>query len=310
MGETETGVGTREERARREQETATLREQQRRERARRDGDESGGAPSDLSPQDQQKALEASQLDAKTTYEVIREEGEKELDRSSGALAFSGLAAGLTMGLSMVAEGVLRSHLPDAEWRPLITKLGYPVGFLAVILGSQQLFTENTLTPVVPLLSKKSHVRLPHVLRLWGIVLLANLIGTILFALVAAYTELFRPETRDAFAAIGREALEGSFGAIFIRAVAAGWVIAMLVWMLPDAKYGRVPVIIIMTYLIGVAGLSHIIAGSAEVFFTVAIGEVSWQTYLGHFILPTLLGNVVGGTMLVASLNHAQVTAGE
>jgi formate/nitrite transporter FocA (FNT family) len=271
-------------------------------------DESAGP--DLDPIERQKAHDAAQLDAKTTYEVVREEGEKELERTASALAFSGLAAGLTMGLSMMAEGVLRAHLPDTEWRPLITKLGYPVGFLAVILGSQQLFTENTLTPVVPLLSKKSHVRLPAVLRLWGIVLLTNVIGTILFALVAAHTELFRPETRDAFAAIGREALEGSSWAIFARAIAAGWVIAMLVWMLPDAKYGRVGVIIIMTYLIGVAGLSHIVAGSAEVFFTVAVGEVPWQTYLGHFMLPTLLGNVLGGTGLVAALNHAQVTAGK
>ena len=265
---------------------------------------------DLAPDERQKVHEAAQLDAKTTYEVILEEGEKELERSSGALAFSGLAAGLSMGLTMVAEGVLRAHLPDAEWRPLITKLGYPVGFLAVILGSQQLFTENTLTAVVPLLSKKSLVRLPHVLRLWGIVFVANIVGTILFALVAAHTELFRPETRDAFAAIGREALEGTFWATFVRAIAAGWVIALLVWMLPDAKYGRVPVIIVMTYLIGVAGLSHIIAGSVEVFYAVAVGEVPLRAYLLDFMLPTLVGNVIGGTTLVAALNHGQVAAGE
>ena len=266
--------------------------------------------SELAPDERKQASEAKQLDAKTTYEVIREEGEKELERSASALAFSGLAAGLAMGFSMVGEGMLRSHLPDAEWRPLITKLGYSLGFLAVILGSQQLFTENTLTPVVPLLSRKSGVKLSQVLRLWGIVFVANIVGTILFALAAAYTELFRPEMRDAFAAIGREALEGSFWATFARAIGAGWVIAMLVWMLPDAKYGRVWVIIIMTYLIGLAGFSHIIAGSVETFYTVAVGEVPWQEYLFGFMVPTLLGNVIGGTLLVAGLNHAQVTSGE
>ena len=282
------------------------REAQERKEAARDV----RAAEKLSPEERRKAHDAAQLDAKTTYQVVLEEGEKELERSSGALAFSGLAAGLAMGLTMVTEGVLRAHLPDAEWRPLITKLGYPVGFLAVILGSQQLFTENTLTPVVPLLSRRSHVGVGQVLRLWAIVFLANIVGTILFALAAAHTELFRPEVRDAFAAIGREALAGTFWATFVRAIAAGWIIALLVWMLPDAKYGRVWVIVIMTYIIGVAGLSHIIAGSVEVFYTVAVGEVPLRAYLVDFMLPTLLGNVLGGTMLVAALNHGQVTAGE
>ena len=279
------------------------------EAGRRSEEDDGGSATDLSPDERRQARAAKQLDAKTTYEVIREEGEKELARSASALAFSGLAAGLSMGLSMVAEGVLRSHLPAAEWRPLVTKLGYPVGFLAVILGSQQLFTENTLTPIVPLLSRKSDATVGRVGRLWGIVFLANIVGTILFATVAAHTPLFRPAMRDAFAALGTEALAGTFWATFVRAIGAGWVIALLVWMLPDAKYGRVTVIIIMTYIIGVAGFSHIIAGSAEVFYTVATGTVPFASYLVDFMLPTLLGNVLGGTMLVAALNHAQVTAG-
>ena len=264
---------------------------------------------ELEPAERAKVREAKSLDAKTTYEVIREQGEKELARPSSALAYSGLAAGLSMGLSMVAEGALRAHLPDADWRPLITKLGYSVGFLAVILGSQQLFTENTLTPIVPLLSKKSDTKLSGVLRLWGIVLAANIVGTLIFALVAAYTPLFRPEMKDAFAALGTEALAGTIAATFLRAIAAGFIVALMVWMLPDAKYGRVAVIVIMTYLIGVAQLTHIIAGSAEVFYAAAAGVVPWSAYVVDFFLPTLAGNVVGGVGLVAALNHGQVAAG-
>lgn len=273
-----------------------------------EGTTARGAPA-LAPEERKKAREAGTLDAKTTYEVIREEGEKELARAPRALAWSGLAAGLSMGLSMVAEGVLRAHLPDAPWRPLVSKLGYSVGFLAVILGSQQLFTENTLTPVVPYLSSKSGVPLRRVLRLWGIVFVTNILGTLLFALAAAHTALFRPEVRDAFAAIGTEALAGSFGATFVRAIGAGWLIALMVWMLPDARYARLPVIVIMTWLIGAAGLSHIIAGSTEVLYTTATGAVPWSAYVTDFMLPTLAGNVLGGTGLVAALNHAQVVAG-
>jgi formate/nitrite transporter FocA (FNT family) len=266
--------------------------------------------SELSPADRKRADEAALLDAKTTYEVIREDGEKELERSAGALAFSGLAAGLSMGLSMVGQGMLQAHLPDAEWRPLVVRFGYSVGFLAVIAGSQQLFTENTLTPVVPLLSRKSGVTVSQVLRLWGIVFVANIVGTFLFALAAAYTPTFGPEIKQAFAALGTEAAAHSFWSTFSRGIAAGWVIALLVWMLPGARHNRLWVIVIMSYVIGVAGMSHVIAGSSEVLYAVLTGALPWSAYFVDFLIPTLFGNVLGGVTLVAALNHGQVTSGE
>ncbi|MDQ6622159.1 MAG: formate/nitrite transporter family protein, partial [Verrucomicrobiota bacterium] len=115
------------------------------------------------------------------YEAIYKEGEHELERGTTALALSGLAAGLSMGFSLFAEGVLRAHLPDAPWRPLITKFGYSLGFLIVILGRQQLFTKNTLTVILPLLKEKKLALLLNVARLWTIVLIANLIGAFIFA---------------------------------------------------------------------------------------------------------------------------------
>jgi formate-nitrite transporter family protein len=265
---------------------------------------------DLEEHEKQKADEEESLNASITYEVIRREGEKELERSPQALAWSGLAAGLSMGFILVAEGLLRSHLPDTSWRPLVAKLGYSVGFLIVILGSQQLYTENTLTPIVPLLTRKSGEMLGRVLRLWAIVLVTNLLGTILFAWVVARTTLFDMEVHRAFLGLASEALRGDFATTLVRAIFAGWLIALLVWMLPAAQTEQVPVIIAMTYLVGVAGLAHIIAGSVEVAYLVARGAATWGDYLGRFVAPTLLGNTLGGVTLVAALNHAQVTGGK
>src|SRR5690349_24660985 len=109
------------------------------------------------------------------------EGVEELDRPSSALAWSALAAGLSMGFSMVAESLLRSALPDAPWRPLIGKFGYTVGFLVVILGRQQLFTEKTLTVVLPLLEDRSARRLASVARVWAVVLAGNVLSALAFA---------------------------------------------------------------------------------------------------------------------------------
>jgi formate/nitrite transporter FocA (FNT family) len=264
----------------------------------------------LEEKEKRKADEEESLNASITYEVVRREGEKELERSPQALAWSGLAAGLSMGFILVAEGLLRSHLPDAPWRPLVAKLGYSVGFLIVILGSQQLYTENTLTPIVPLLTRKSGEMLGRVLRLWGIVLVTNLLGTIVFAWVLARTTLFDMEAHRAFLGVASEALRGDFATTFLRAIFAGWLVALMVWMLPASQSEQVPVIVVMTYLVGVAGLAHIIAGSTEVAYLVARGAASWGDYFGRFVVPTLLGNTLGGVTLVAALNHAQVVGGK
>jgi formate-nitrite transporter family protein len=206
--------------------------------------------------------------------------------------------------------VLRSHLPDAEWRPLVTKLGYPVGFLIVILGSQQLYTENTLEPMVPLFSKPSRERFKNVGRLWGIVFLANVIGTLIFSLVLAKTSAFDEKLKPALLAIGLEAIEPSPGTIFLKAIFAGMLIALLVWMLPAAKTAHIWVIVVMTWLVGAASLAHVVVGSVETSYLMWTGAASVGTYLWHFMLPALIGNTLGGVGLVALVNHMQVTSGE
>ena len=241
--------------------------------------------------------------------MIRRQGESELERPLSALAWSGLAAGLAMALSLMTEGVLRSHLPDASWRPLITKLGYPVGFLAVILGSQQLYTENTLMPVVPVLAKKKPGAFKKMLALWTVVFVANIVGTAVMAIVLARTVLLDEPVRTAIAAIAREAMAPGAIAILWRGVFAGWLIALMMWMIPAAESAQVWVIGVMTFLIGAASLSHVIAGSVAAFYLVATGEQSIVSAFSGFIFPALVGNTFGGVTLVAALNHAQVVSG-
>lgn len=261
-------------------------------------------------EEQKQAIERSSPSGKIVYKAILKEGEEELERSSSALFWSGLAAGMSMGFSMIAEGLLTSRLPDEHWRPLVAKFGYSAGFLIVILGRQQLFTENTLTPILPLLLRKARATLLNVLRLWAVVLIANLLGALAVALVVAYTNAFDAEVRSTFAEMGIKALEPGAASIFLRGIFAGWLIALMVWLLPFAESARVWVIILVTYLVGIGHFSHIIAGAVEVFTAAAMGRDSWLHVLGSFILPTLIGNIIGGVTLVAVLNHAQVVSGE
>jgi len=264
---------------------------------------------ELSPQEHDEVGERKHPRAQVLYEAIRREGEQELDRPVSALAWSGLAAGLSMGFSLVAMGVLRSAVPDAPWAKLIVALGYPVGFLIVIVGRQQLFTENSLTPIIPLLREPTAARALRVLRLWLVVLLANVLGTLAFAFVIQRVAVFPAEVRDAFAELGRKALTGGFASHFVRAIFAGWLIALMMWMLAGAD-ARAFLVVVMTTLIGATDLSHVIAGSTEVLYAVFAGDASLADYFVRFLLPTGLGNMVGGVALVALLSHAQVAADE
>ena len=256
-----------------------------------------------------EAEERRSPSGRVVYEAVLKEGDEELERPSSALFWSGLAAGLSMALSMFAEALLRTALPDAEWTPLITKLGYSVGFVVVILGRQQLFTENTLTPMLPLFQNKDAKTLGNVMRLWAIVLTANLIGALAIAYVSARTGVFDASMQQAFAEIGEEALATDAGTVMLRAIFAGWLIALIVWLLPFAESARLAVIVILTYLIGLGHFSHVIAGAVVVFTGSWSGQVPWADGVLGYIAPALVGNIIGGVALVAALNHAQVVAG-
>jgi formate/nitrite transporter FocA (FNT family) len=255
--------------------------------------------------EQQEAEELSSPGGHILYLAVQTEGEHELERTNSALAWSGLAAGLSMGFSLLSEGLLRAHLPDAPWRPLITKFGYSLGFLIVILGRQQLFTENTLTVILPLLRKKDFPTLVNVARLWGIVIAANLAGALIFAWVLGNTNAVGPDIRQAITEIARQTYQADPGSILLRGIFAGWLIALMVWLLPFAEAGRVWVIMLLTYIVGLGGFSHIIAGSVDALYLVGVGEKSVAAYLFQFMLPTLIGNIIGGVSLVAAFAHAQ-----
>ncbi len=264
---------------------------------------------ELSHEQEQEALDRTSVSPLVVHEAIRHDGEEELNRPIAALFWSGLAAGLSMGFSFVAQALFYAYLPDAPWRPLIVRLGYPLGFLVVIIGRQQLYTENTLTAIIPLLTRRTWRALGKVLRLWAVVLSANLAGVHLFSWVVANTPMFQPRVRAAMLAIATEAADVDFGTALLRGIFAGWLIALVVWMLAATDVDRALVIIALTYTVGLAGLTHIVAGAVEVTFLPMLGAKSWGAIAWSYLLPTLIGNTIGGVSLTAAVNHAQVVAG-
>jgi formate/nitrite transporter FocA (FNT family) len=270
---------------------------------------SGVVAPELTEREKEEAQDRTSVSATVVHETIRYDGEEELNRPVSALAWSGLAAGMSMGFSLVAMALFRAYLPDQPWRPLVARLGYPLGFLIVILGRQQLFTENTLTAIIPLLAWRDLKTFAQVIRLWSVVLAANLAGAHVFAWVVGNTPMFQPEVQAAMLALAKESANVTFGAAVLRGIFAGWLIAMVVWILAAIDTGRIAVIIFITYIVGLANLTHIIAGSVEVLFLAMVGAKSWLAVVWGYMLPTLIGNIIGGVSLTAAINHAQAVAG-
>jgi formate/nitrite transporter FocA (FNT family) len=262
---------------------------------------------DLEPEEERKAQEYTKIPSSVIYEVIRRDGEHELSRPFSALWWSGVAAGLAISTSVVCKGVLASILPHAPWAAGVSNLGYTVGFLIVILGRMQLFTENTITPILPLFLSPTRSNFLQTARLWATVLAANLLGCAAAALVLAHGNILPQARFEGILLVSRHYAEASGVEHFAWGIPAGFIIAALVWILPRMESaGEVLMIVILTYMIGVGGMSHVVAGSTELFLLTALGELGLGPAIFGGVLPALAGNVLGGTGIFAALTYAQV----
>lgn len=251
----------------------------------------------------------TRLSAPEIHDNIRGAAEEELERPFTSLFFSSLAAGLLIGFSFLAGGFLADLVPD-QYAHAASALGYPLGFLFVVLGRNELYTENTLEPVVPLLHERDAETLVKMFRLWGILILGNLVGAAIFAAVLARTEMVDGALHPRLLALASEATTGGFGATLYRAVFGGWLIALMAWLLAATQNTAAQIILIWMTTAPIAAFrfKHSVVGSVEAFYRVAAGSAPLGEMLWHFVLPALIGNAIGGVVLVALLNYAQIKA--
>ena len=255
----------------------------------------------------------TRLTAHEIHDNVKTAAEDELERPAGALLWSGLAAGLTISFSFFAGAWLATLATAPHHKTALAVAGYPLGFIFVVIARQQLFTENTLEPVIPLLDDFSGRRLRRMLRLWAIVLLANLVGALVIATVAAHTRMLHdPSLLVEMDKVAEQGTSGGFVDVFYRAIFGGWLVAVMAWLVAATHMtgAQIALIWLSTAPIAALGFRHSIAGSVEAFWRVFRGDAGWGAMVGEFVVPAVLGNIVGGVLLVALLNHGQVKAGK
>ncbi len=250
--------------------------------------------------------EAIPLSPRLVFETLRRYGEEELERPLSSLWYSGIAAGILISFSVLGEALLRSHMPDTGFRYIFENMGYSLGFILVIVGRMQLFTENTIATVVPVVLHPSRRHLGRMGRLWAVVLTANVVGAFAVATFFAYAPVLSDSVFYAMMELSRHAtgmppLEG-----LMRGIPAGVLIAALVWMLPSDEGSDVLIIFIFTWLIALGDFTHIVAGSVEMAFLIVLGQLGFNVAVFGFFIPVLIGNIIGGTLIFTMLTWAQV----
>lgn len=256
--------------------------------------------------EEQSVKEAASLAPHLIYEVIRRDGEEELARTKRSLFWSGIAAGILISLSVLGEAILRTYLPDTPSRFLIENIGYSLGFLAVIMGRMQLFTENTITTVLPIMRERTLAALGSMVRLWVIVLGANVVGAFAAAALFVFTPAIPSDILPAIISLSEHATGMPAAESFWRAIPAGVIVALIVWMLPQAASASFFLILTFTWLIAAGDFTHIVAGSVEMAVLMLQGTLGLGDALTGFFLPVLAGNIIGGTLIFTLVAWGQV----
>jgi formate-nitrite transporter family protein len=263
-----------------------------------DGEEQGSSP-------------GTRLSVHEIHENVTTAAEEELERPAASLLWSALGSGLTISFSFVAGAYLASLVEGDAAKEAMVSLAYPLGFIYVVLARHQLFTEQTLEPVLPLLEHPSLHRFGRMLRLWGLVLAANLVGAIVIAFLLARTSMLKLDLLSELDQVARAGTEGGgFGGVFYKAIFAGWLVALMAWLIAatESTVGQMILIWLTTAPIAALGFKHSIAGSVEAFYRAFRHDAGWGEMAGEFIVPAVLGNIVGGVVFVALLNWGQVAA--
>jgi formate/nitrite transporter FocA (FNT family) len=263
--------------------------------------------------EEQKTSEGQQKDlqrpsAEDIYEQVATNARQELERSTTSLALSGFGAGAFMGLSALGTAIGLALLEGSPHARLFSRMFYPLGFIVVIIGRSQLFTENTLYPVALVLKEKRQVW--NTMRLWAVVLPTNVFGALAFAMLATQTSAIEPSFVNTMAELGAKAISHPASTVFWSGVIAGWMIALAAWLVSASHSitGSVMVIWMLTYVVGLGDFAHCIASSCEIMTTVLTHQAPWLAYFQWFG-PAVLGNIFGGICLVTILEYGQVIYG-
>lgn len=252
------------------------------------------------------------LEPSHVVERVLEVGEKRLQRPSLGHAITALLGGLAVSFGVIAIACTASPWLQTFGLERASQLGalaFPIGFVILIIGRSELFTENFLIPVVGVFEKRG--KLHDLLLLWGLTLCFNLVAAALFAYGVTREGILEESSRELLKALAEKRLEGTFAGAFAKAVFAGWLMTLLTWLVMAVRSGTARVLVIWAvgYLLAASHFNHVIVSASEIFMGMGVGaDITIAAWAQQSLFPAVVGNLVGGVVLVTLLTYAQAHA--
>ena len=237
-------------------------------------------------------------------------GEKRLDRSIASTTITAFIGGMSVSFGAIAMAWAAASVGGGLAVPstshLVGALAFPVGFIILLVGKSELFTENFFLPVTAVLDRDGSVF--ELLRLWSASLAANLLGGLLFAFLVTRGDVLDYAPAFELISLAEHKIDYTFTTALVKAIFAGWLMTMLTWLLVAAEgFGsRMAIIWMIGTLIVLGSFNHVVISAAEIYMGMFLGaDITVWEWLTRNFLPALLGNVIGGLVFVTLLNYVQ-----
>lgn len=237
-------------------------------------------------------------------------GARRLQRSMAGTSVTAFIGGMSVSFGVVAmvwsASALSGEITGPSPAHLVGSFAFPVGFLILLVGKSELFTENFLLPVAGVLERRGSVQ--QLGQLWGASLVFNLLGAVVFAFLISREGVLDAEPTLHIMDLAEHKVEYSFSTSFVKAIFAGWLMTVLTWLLLAAEgfAARLAMIWAMAALIVLGQFNHVVISASEIFMAIFVGEsITIMDWFTRNFIPALFGNIVGGVVFVTMLHYIQ-----
>lgn len=259
-----------------------------------------GQETDASGPSSESVEEGADAELRTTFQLIADEGTIRLKRDTGDLITTGVLGGMDVSLGVLALLLVL----DATGSSMLAALAFAIGFIALLLGRSELYTENFLIPLATIAGGKGTVG--QLIRLWTVTLITNMVGALILAglVVAAFPHLWDTAIEVAAPYAGAELTEA-----IALGLLAGITITFMTWIVHAAhsEFGRMVAVTMSAFLLSAGHMHHVVVISGEMFIALLTGAAPF--HLGDWARVAALAtvtNAVGGLLLVTVFRFAQV----
>jgi formate/nitrite transporter FocA (FNT family) len=247
------------------------------------------------------------------FERTRREGARRLERPVLELMSTALAAGFDIIVGIVVLALVESQLSHqfgTHAAHVFGSIGFGIGFVFLIVGRGELFTENFLVPLAGLHGKERNAWW-KIAELWSVSPVFNLIAGFAMGVLLSVHSVLPFGTGSVIVHVSETIYANGWLALFISAIFAGALITAMTWFVEGQSSTGVRIAVAWSAgaILALGSFNHVIVVSLELVFGIRFGaDIPWSFVVENFFVAAA-GNMIGGIGLVTLNRFTQAKAG-